>query len=98
MYLKGCTGTQFAATPAAAPGYLEFRMLRGLLRTLGAVSAGAPQYVPDGYVNTDASDVMYEGPLAWTPSVLDYSKLNYYNPSGLAAGIFNLATSSFLSP
>lgn len=96
MYLKGCGG-QFAATTTAAPGLLEFRMLRGLLRTLGAVSPGAPNYVPDGYVNTDPSDVMYEGPLAWSPSVLDYSKLNYYNPSGLAAGIFNLATSSFLS-
>ncbi|HYC42780.1 MAG TPA: DUF4214 domain-containing protein [Noviherbaspirillum sp.] len=97
MYLKGCGGSQFAGTATTAPGVLEFRMLRGILRTLGAVSATAPNYVPDGYVNSDPSDVMYQGPLAWTPSILDYNKQNYYNPAGLGAGIFNLATSPYLS-
>lgn len=96
MYLRGC-GSSFASTATAAPGQLEFLMLRGILRTLGAVSPTAPNYVATGYVNTDPSDVMYEGTLAWNPGVLDYSKLNYYNPAGLAAGVFNLATSSFLS-
>ena len=98
MYLKGCGGNQFAATAATVPGYLEFRMLRGILRTLGAVSSTAPNYVPDGYVGSDASDVMYQGPLAWNPGILDYNKQNYYSATGLAAGVFNLATSPYLSP
>jgi len=95
MYLKGCGANQFAGTATAAPGFLEFRMLRGILRTLGAVSPGAPNHI-DGYVNTDPSDVMYQNGLGWTPNVLDYNKSNYYNPTGLPAGLFNLATSSYL--
>lgn len=97
MYIKGCANSTFASAATAPPGPREFQMLRGLLRSLGAVSTAAPNYVPDGYVSTDATDVMYEGPLGWNPSNLDTNKQNYYSPAGLPIGVFNLHISPFMT-
>jgi len=97
MYIKGCANNAFAASATEPPGPREYQMMRGLLRSLGAVSPTAPNYVADGYVNTDATDVMYQGPLGWNPGILDSNKQNYYNPAGLPAGVFNLHTSPFLT-
>lgn len=96
MYLKGCTNS-FASNASAPAGLREYQMLRGLLRSLGAVSPAAPNFVPDGFVDNDATDVMYQGTLGWNPSILDANKMNYYNPAGLPVGIFNLAGSTFMT-
>jgi hypothetical protein len=105
LYLRGavpgfkpCHENAFAASAAAAPGYLDFTMLHELLHTLGAVDDRAPDAVLNGHVGLDPADLMYAGPLAWDPRVLDFNKSNYYNPRGLAGGIFNLAESGYLTP
>jgi hypothetical protein len=105
LYLRGavpgfkpCDENAFAASPVAAPGYLDFTMLHELLHTLGAVDDRAPNAVLNGHVGLDPTDLMYAGPSPWEPKVLDFNKSNYYNPAGLAGGIFNLAASSYLTP
>jgi hypothetical protein len=104
LYLRGavpgfkpCHENAFAASSVAPPGYLDFTMLHELLHTLGAVDDRAPGVVLNGHVGLDSTDLMYAGSLPWNPQVLDFNKSNYYNPDGLAGGIFNLARSSFLT-
>jgi hypothetical protein len=104
-YLRGeipgaptCASQPFASAPTAPPGYKEYSLLHEILHTLGAVDADAPDYVNGGHVGYDPADLMYAGPEPWMPSVLDVRKRNYYNPDGLPANVFNLATSSFLTP
>ncbi|MDB5728848.1 MAG: hypothetical protein JWQ00_2053 [Noviherbaspirillum sp.] len=103
LYMRGavpgympCQDNPYAAGPTAAPGYLDFTMLHEILHTMGAVDDRAPNAVLNGHVNTDPTDLMYAGPLPWNPSVLDSTKANYYNPNGLAGGLFNLANSLYL--
>jgi hypothetical protein len=103
LYMRGampgympCDANPYAAGPTAAPGYLDFTMLHEILHTMGAADDRAPNAVPHGHVNTDPTDLMYAGPLPWNPRVLDFNKANYYNPNGLAGGIFNLADSPYL--
>ena len=107
MYLNGlegrpgilpCNQNQFAASAAAPPGYLDFAMLHEVVHTLGGVASSAPNHVLSGHVSTSPTDLMYAGSLPWQPSVLDANKSNYYNPAGLPAGVFNLATSEYLLP
>jgi hypothetical protein len=105
LYLRGavsgskpCYENAFAASAAAAPGYLDFTMLHELLHTLGAVDERAPDAVLSGHAGMDPNDVMYAGAAVWHPQVLDFNKSNYYNPNGLPGGIFNLADSSYLTP
>jgi hypothetical protein len=103
VYLKGrftddtppCDSTPLGEP---TPGYRDFAMLHEIFHTLGAVSRAAPNHTLDGHVDTDPTDLMYSGPLAWTPTVLDANRQNYYNPNGLPDGVFNLATSPFLGP
>jgi len=104
VYLGGgagalpCNANPLATSPTAPPGYLDFAMLHEIMHTLGIVSATAPNHTLSGHVNTSPNDLMYAGPLAWTPSVLDVNRHIYYNPSELPAGIYNLATSPYLLP
>ncbi len=102
VFLKGlatssfpCASNAFAASPTAAPQYLQFVALHETLHLLGIVSATAPNYV-SSHVGNSPTDLMYAGSLPWAPSVLDFSKTNYYNAAGLPAGIVNLAQSAGL--
>lgn len=104
VYLKGlpnssfpCAQNPFAASPAAAPGYLEFVAAHEALHLMGIVSAGAPNYIPGGHVGNDPTDLMYAGNLAWRPATLDVTKTNYYNPAGLPSGRVNLSASPYLT-
>jgi hypothetical protein len=104
IYLKGlptaplpCAGNPLAASATAAPGYFEFVMLHEMLHVLGIVHDGAPNAV-NGHVSHDPSDLMYAGAQPWTPSRMDQSRGNYFNPTGLGGGITNLAASPFLVP
>jgi hypothetical protein len=68
-----------------------------MLHVLGIVHDGAPNAV-NGHVSHDPSDLMYAGAQPWTPSRMDQSRGNYFNPTGLGGGITNLAASPFLVP
>lgn len=105
LYLKGtppgapaCSTNPFAASPTAAPGYLEFAMIHELMHTLGIVSTAAPHFTLAGHVSDGATDLMYAGSLPWAPSTLDVGQDDYYRPAGLPGGVFNLATSPFITP
>jgi hypothetical protein len=104
LYLHGtitgapaCDTNPFATAATAAPGYLEFVMMHELVHMFGGVGVTAPNYVDPGHVGNDPRDLMYAGALPWNPSILDVSKTNYYNPAGLAGGLFNLASSGYLA-
>jgi hypothetical protein len=105
LYLQGtppgatpCNANPFASSPNVEPGYLEYAMIHEIMHTMGIVSPTAPNHALSGHVSTSPSDLMYAGPLPWTPTTLDVNRQNYYNPAGLPAGIYNLATSPFLLP
>jgi hypothetical protein len=105
LYLRGtipgadpCATHSLAASPTAAPGYLEFVSLHEVLHILGVVGAGAPNHAFDGHVGHDPSDLMYAGVQPWTPSRIDQARTNYFNPAGLAGGLPNLGTSAYLLP
>jgi hypothetical protein len=105
LYLRGtipgadpCATHSLAASATAAPGYLEFVSLHEVLHILGVVGAGAPNHAFDGHVGHDPSDLMYAGVQPWTPSRLDQSRSNYFNPAGLGVGLPNLATTGYLLP
>ena len=101
MYLKGTPpgAAPCASNPLASredtPGYMEFAMLHELLHTLGAVATCAPNHVLSGHSGDDPRDLMYAGPLAWRPSLLDVGRDDYYGHG--RAGCFDLALSSFLA-
>lgn len=104
MYLKGgvagsppCAGNPFAASPTSPPGYIDFAMLHELVHAQGFVDVNAPDQTLNGHVSTDPSDLMYAGPLPWTPSKLDVNGRNYYNPAGITNGLVNLANSGYLN-
>lgn len=103
LYLHGtisgfpaCDTNPLAATATAAPGYMEFTMMHELVHMFGGVGTGAPNYVDPGHVGNDPRDLMYAGALPWNPSILDVTKTNYFNPAGLAGGLWNFATSPYL--
>ena len=102
VFLKGlasssfpCSANPFAASPTAAPGYIEFVAAHEVLHLLGIVSPTAPNY-SNQHVGNDPTDLMYAGALPWQPSKLDATKSNYYNAASLPAGIINLLNSPFL--
>jgi len=68
------------------------------MHTLGVVSSAAPHFTLAGHVSDSALDLMYAGSLPWTPSTLDLGQDDYYCPAGLPAGVFNLATSPYITP
>ncbi len=103
LYLKGtntggpdCETNVFAATATSTPGYLEFVAVHEVLHLLGLVSLAAPDQGSSGHLTTDSSDLMYAGSARWTPSRIDQTRRNYYNPAGLPGGLGNLATSPFV--
>jgi len=104
LYLEGtpsgappCNTNPFAASPTAAPGYIEFAMIHEIMHTMGFVSSGAPHSVAAGHVSDSNLDLMYAGALAWQPSTLDVGHDDYYGTT-LPAGVLNLAASPFLLP
>jgi hypothetical protein len=56
----------------------ELKMLHEILHTLGLVGRRAPHHTRDGHTSDDPTDLMYAGPLAWEPSVLDVGHDDYY--------------------
>ena len=105
LYLRGtppgapaCNSNALATSPTATPGYLEFAMIHELMHTLGVVSATAPHFTLAGHVSDGPTDLMYAGSLPWIPATLDIGQDDYYRPAGLPAGVFNLATSPYLTP
>ncbi len=95
---NGCATQPFAATPTAAPGYIDFIALHELFHLQGLVSAAAPNHALSGHVGNDPTDLMYAGPLVWRPSVVDVTKSNYYNATGLATGVNNFINSPYVVP
>jgi hypothetical protein len=103
LYLQGtisggpnCSANNFAVSPTAAPGYLEFVGAHEVMHLLGFVSPGAPDHGFSGHTITDPNDLMYAGTAPWTPSRFDQPRRNYFNPSGMAAGVGNFATSPYV--
>ncbi len=94
----GCATNPVASSATAAPGYIEFVALHEVLHMMGIVAAGGPDFVAGNHVGNDPSDLMYAGAQPWTPSRLDQSRQNYFNPAGLPNGVTNLATSGYLTP
>lgn len=100
LYLHGgpagaapCEASPVGAT--TAPGNREFTMLKELLRTLGFAASCAPHQLRAGHVSDSASDLLYDGPAAWTPSALDVGRDDYYAHG--RADCPDLATSRWLS-
>ncbi|HKQ61837.1 MAG TPA: hypothetical protein VJS92_11120 [Candidatus Polarisedimenticolaceae bacterium] len=84
IYLRGrtqrgdsCDDRDFADV-RTAPGYWEFSILHELLHTMGLVPTNAPHYLEPGHVTDDRRDLMYSGPLPWTPSFVDVNKDDYW--------------------
>ncbi|MEP6780326.1 MAG: hypothetical protein ABJC26_10580 [Gemmatimonadaceae bacterium] len=103
IYLQGtitggpnCNTNDFPASPTSAPGYIDFVAAHETMHLLGLVSPAAPDYGFTGHTITDPSDLMYAGTATWTPSKFDQLRRNYFNLTGLGAGILNFATSTFV--
>ena len=103
VYLKGapnasipCANNAFAASPTAAPGYLDFVAVHELFHLLGLVSTGAPNHALSGHVGNDPTDLMYAGTQAWRPATVDVTKANYYNATSLPAGVTNFKDSPYV--
>ena len=103
VYLKGaptaanpCASQVFAASPTAAPGYLDFVWVHEMFHLLGVVSTSAPNHALSGHVGNDPTDLMYAGSLVWRPATVDVTKTNYYNNTGLAAGVTNFKDSPYV--
>jgi hypothetical protein len=103
MYLQGiptgpvpCASNTFASTAIAAPGYWEFAAVHELFHLMGIVSTSAPNHVLAGHVGNDPTDLMYAGALPWRPAVVDVTKSNYYNATGLPAGVTNFISSPYV--
>lgn len=74
----------------------ELKMLHEILHTLGLVGRHAPHHTRDGHTSDDHTDLMYAGPLAWEPSVLDVGHDDYYLTG--RTDIPDLSRSVFLDP
>lgn len=103
IYLRGlpnatnaCANNPFAASPTAAPGYLEYLAQHEILHLLGVVSTAAPNHALSGHVGNDPTDLMYAGPLVWRPSTVDVTKTNYYSASALPGAVSNFANSPYV--
>ncbi len=103
LYLNGaptaaipCSANAFAASPTANPAYLEFLWLHEMFHLQGLVGAAAPNHALAGHVGNDPTDLMYAGSAVWRPSTVDVTKTNYYNATGLPAGVTNFITSPYV--
>jgi hypothetical protein len=74
----------------------ELKMLHEILHTLGLVGRRAPHHTRDGHTSDNPTDLMYAGPLAWEPSVLDVGHDDYYLTG--RTDIPDLSRSVFLDP
>jgi hypothetical protein len=87
LYLKGAVpgflpcGANALRTANAAPGYWEFSGVHELMHTMGFVPRCSKNFVLNGHVGDDPRDLMYAGPLPWTPSILDVNGDDYLAPS-----------------
>jgi hypothetical protein len=71
-------------------------MLAEAIHAMGFVATCAPHQTMSGNVYDSASDLLYAGPMPWSPSVLDVGRDDYYGHSN--AGCPDLARSVFLEP
>ncbi len=104
LYLRGtppgsvpCSQAQFAASPDAPPGYLEFGMLHEIMHTLGFVDSVAPHQTMSGHVSDSPTDLMYAGYESWSPSTLDFGADDYFAPQ-LPQPLLNFFLSPLLGP
>jgi hypothetical protein len=104
LYLHGtpaganpCASNSLAA-PGESPGYLDYSMIHEIVHSLGFVPPCAPHSSSShpGHVDDDPRDLMYAGPLAWQPSILDVGHDDYFEHHN--AGCADLAKSAFLDP
>jgi len=111
LYLKGtppgaipCANNAFAKDENS-PKYWEFAALHEVFHSLGMVPNPASASIPDycapnnnetSHVGDNPNDIMYAGPLPWTPSILDFGRDDYFKHN--KAGCPDLADSVFLSP
>jgi len=99
MYLGGLGGSCYHGfpPPGGDPNYTVWAMFHDVTHTFGIVGRCAPHhYSPNpAHVADSSSDLMYGGPLGWTPSMLDVGHDDYY----LAAipGCVDLGTVGFLT-
>lgn len=84
-----------STTTAAYPFGLTMVAAHELAHLFGAVPSCAPHYVanPSGHVNDDPQDILYVGPLASQPVVLDPGHDDYYGHG--RADCPDIATSPF---
>ena len=74
---------------------MDLAILHELMHTIGFVPTCARHFVGAGHVSDSPTDLMYQGPLDWHPSVLDVGHDDYFD-----AGIANcpdLSTSPWLA-
>jgi len=102
LYLQGqpvgappCASNAFATDPAL-PGYLEFGAIHEIVHTLGFAPSCAPNVTAVSHVSDSNTDLMYAGPMAWAPSVLDFNHDDYFGAD--IPGCIDLARSTFLDP
>jgi len=90
-----CRSESFGVS-GTEPGYLEFSALHEIVHTLGFVPSCAPHVTEVTHVSDDPNDLMYAGPLPWTPSVLDANHDDYYMAN--IPGCRDLINSALLDP
>jgi hypothetical protein len=91
----GCVTEPFAVA-TQPPGFLEFLGLHEILHVLGFAAPCAPHQTESGHVGDSVNDLMFSGPQAWEPSMVDVNHDDYFGPLG--NGCLDLANSAFLDP
>jgi hypothetical protein len=101
LYLRGhydnvdCARDRFSSDGTTVE-LNELKMLHEILHTLGLVGPGAPHHTQEGHTSDSPTDLMYAGPLAWEPQVLDVGHDDYYLTG--RTDIPDLSRSVFLDP
>jgi hypothetical protein len=101
LYLQGhydgvdCSQDRFSSDGTTVE-LNELKMLHEILHTLGLVGQGAPHHTQRGHTSDSPTDLMYSGPSAWEPSVLDVGHDDYYLTG--RTDIPDLSRSVFLDP
>jgi hypothetical protein len=92
-----CALVPWVGSPTEAPGYHEFVFLHEFGHMAGAVGDGAPHRDYGAHVGDTAEDLMYGGPLPWTPNIVDFGQDDYYRRKPLPNGLANLIDSPVLT-
>jgi hypothetical protein len=101
LYLQGhydsvdCSQDRFSSDGTTVE-LNELKMLHEILHTLGLVARGAPHHTQAGHTSDSPTDLMYAGPSAWEPSVLDVGHDDHYLTGH--TDIPDLSRSVFLDP